>query len=471
MSKPFPESQFLSGNFAPWPMEGDVHDLEIIGEVPAELRGSFFRNSSNPQYAPAPSYHWFEGDGMIHALRIEDGKVHYRNRWVRTARFEAERAAGESLFSGMGPTGPDPRTEGVSPSTSNTHVFWHGGKLLALWESGPPHELDPLTLETIGVWDYDGDFMRERMGTRQPDIMTAHPKIDGKTGQWIGFGYSPFDPHLVYHEVSPDGKLTRSDEVAAPFAAMMHDFIVSAEHAIFPVFPAVFDFEGMAETGSPLAWQPERGVQVGVLPRGGRAEDTVWVSHDPCFSFHMVNAVSEGSTITAELWETPRLVFTPDEDTKPSAPHLHRWTIDTEAGTLKDEQLDDAPGEFGRIDERYVGQDYTYTWSLGSIGIEDMDGMPADFNSIFRYDRKTGKRVAHTLPKGDSFGEPVFVPRNEDADEGDGFVLTVAHRPAENRSDLLILDAQNIEAKPLAICKLPHRVPYCFHGSWMNATD
>jgi carotenoid cleavage dioxygenase len=136
---------------------------------------------------------------------------------------------------------------------------------------------------------------------------------------------------------------------------------------------------------------------------------------------------------------------------------------------VKDEKIDDAPGEFGRIDERYMGQDYTYTWSLGSIGIPGMDGSPDGFNSIFRYDRKSGSRVAHTLPEGDSFGEPVFVPRSADAAEGEGFVLTVAHRPAENRSDLVILDAQNIEGAPLAVCKLPHRVPYCFHGSWMPA--
>ncbi len=469
MSKPFPNSIFLSGNFAPWPMEGDIHDLVVEGEIPRELAGTFFRNSSNPQFAPGPNYHWFEGDGMIHSLRIEDGKAHYKNRFVRTARFEAERLAGEALFSGMGPSEPDPRIEGVSPNASNTHVLFHAGKLLSLWEAGPPHELDPSTLETIGIWDYAGEFRRERMGAMQPDIMTAHPKIDGKTGEWIGFGYSPMAPHLVYHEVSKEGKLTRSDELDVPFSAMMHDFIVSAEHAIFPVFPAVFDFAAMAETGSPLSWQPERGVQVGVLPRNGVPEDLVWISHDPCFSFHMVNAVSEGNTVVAELWETPRLVFTPDEKTRPSAPNLHRWTIDLDAGTVKDEKIDDSPGEFGRIDERYVGYDYTYTWSLGSIGIPGMDGSPDGFNSIFRYDRKTGSRVAHTLPEGDSFGEPVFVPRNEAAAEGDGFVLTVAHRRAEDRSDLIILDAQNIERAPLAICQLPHRVPYCFHGSWMPA--
>ena len=75
MSKPLrDDSPFLEGNFAPWPMEGDCFDLPVVGEIPAELRGSYYRNGSNPQYPPRPGYHWFTGDGMIHALHFEDGR-------------------------------------------------------------------------------------------------------------------------------------------------------------------------------------------------------------------------------------------------------------------------------------------------------------------------------------------------------------------------------------------------------------
>ena len=101
MSKPFPDTDFLSGNFGPWPIEGECHDLAVVGEIPRELRGAYYRNGPNPQYAPRGSYHWFDGDGMIHGFFFEDGRCSYRNRWVRTARWQLEREHGESLFGGL----------------------------------------------------------------------------------------------------------------------------------------------------------------------------------------------------------------------------------------------------------------------------------------------------------------------------------------------------------------------------------
>jgi carotenoid cleavage dioxygenase-like enzyme len=184
-----------------------------------------------------------------------------------------------------------------------------------------------------------------------------------------------------------------------------------------------------------------------------------------------VNAQTNGNTITAELWRTPRLVFNPETDGRPFPPHLYRWTIDLDEGTLHEEQLDDTPAEFGRIDPRQAGKDYKHLYSLGSLGLDDMRGEPDGFNCIFRYDMKTGGRTAHELPRHDSTGEPIFVPRTPDSDEGDGFVISVVHRATENRSDVIVLDAQNIEAAPLATVHLPNRVPYCFHGSWLQGAS
>ena len=102
MSRPFPtDSPMLRGPWAPWPMEGEIRDCAVVGEIPRDLNGTLYRNGPNPQFAPPGSYHFFLGDGMVHAFSFEDGRCHYRNRWVRTPRFEAERAAGEPLFGNL----------------------------------------------------------------------------------------------------------------------------------------------------------------------------------------------------------------------------------------------------------------------------------------------------------------------------------------------------------------------------------
>ncbi len=161
MSLPYPDDPFLRGNFAPWPMEGEVCDLVVEGELPSELSGTLYRNGPNPQFAPRGRYHWFDGDGMIHAFFFEDGVVRYRNRWVRSERFRCERAEGRALYGGLANMGGgDPSVAGRSGNTANTNVVWHGDKLLALWEGGLPHEIDPKTLETVGLWDFEGELVR-----------------------------------------------------------------------------------------------------------------------------------------------------------------------------------------------------------------------------------------------------------------------------------------------------------------------
>ncbi|MDP6978031.1 MAG: carotenoid oxygenase family protein [Myxococcota bacterium] len=469
MSDPFSTNNpYLQGNFAPWLEEEDHPDLPVKGELPETLRGSYYRNGSNPPYAPGANYHWFFGDGMIQAFHFDEGRCSHLNRWVRTERYEAQRKYEAGIFGGIGPeASPDPRAEGHSPNASNTHVLWHAGRLLSLWEAGPPYEVDPITLETRGIHDYGGAFYRERFGGRNPDIMTAHPKIDPDTGEWIGFGYSPLEPWLVYHAVGRDGALTRSFELEAPFPSMMHDFIVSADYAVFPIFPAVFDFGVMADTGLPLSWEPERGTHVGVLPRDGTAEDMVWFDHEACYCFHTVNAHVEGSKLIAELFTTPGAPLYQGPGAQP--PRLKRWTLDLEKGGLKQEDLDDAPAEFGVIDPRHAGKAYRHIFTMGSVDYPNMKGQPEGFDSIFHYDLKTGRREAHRLPNGDCAGEPCFVPRSRDAEEGDGHVLSIVYRRDENRSDLIVVDTQDFTGEPAAIVQMPHRIPFGFHGSWRPA--
>lgn len=460
--RPFPADEpFLNGNYAPWPLEGEIHDLVVEGEIPRELEGTYYRNGPNPAYPPRGRYHWFDGDGMIHAFRFRDGRASYRNRWVRTARFQLERAAGEGLFAGLSDFGQsDPRVAAnmVSPNAANTNVVWHAGRLLALWEAGPAHALDPRSLETFGPYDFGG---------RLVGPFTAHPKLDPESGEMLGFGYSPLPPFLRYHVVSKEGRLVRSEEIEVPVPTMMHDFVVTREHVVFMVCPAVFRLENL-EKGLPmLTWEPELGTRIGVMPREGSSRDVVWFETDPCYVFHPMNGWSESGRVMADVCRYARVPLLPgsasEKGLQDLAARLTRWTFDLASGTLKEEVLDDAPSEFPRLDERRAGLAYRHGYAAGAVpGDHDRAG----FDSIVHYDLAKGTRRAHRVGPQDGVGEPIFVPRTPHAPEGDGFLLALVYRGAEQRSDLLILDAQDVEAAPLARVRLPHRIPFGFHGNW-----
>ena len=461
MSRPFADDPFLRGNYAPWPMEGEIQDLVVEGEIPREIEGSYFRNGPNPQFAPRGAYHWFDGDGMIHAFRLRDGKASYRNRWVRTARFQLERAAGEALFGGLASMGSsDPRVGSsmTSPNAANTNIVWHAGRLLALWEGGPPHALDPRSLETVGPYDFGGKLA---------GAFTAHPKLDPETGEMLTFGYGFLPPFLRYHVVSKEGRLVRSEEIEVPVPTMMHDFIVTRDHVIFMVCPAVFRLENIEKGLSPLAWEPELGTRIGVMPRAGGSRDVVWFETDPCYVFHPMNAWSDGGRVVADVCRYARLPLFDDgkreEGMQDLSAKLTRWTLDLASGTVKEEALDDAASEFPRLDERRSGLRYRHGYAAGA---SPGGGERAGFDAIFHYDLDTGTRRMHRVPEGDALGEAVFVPRAADAPEGDGFLIALAYRGAERRSDLLILDARNVEDAPLATVQLPHRIPFGFHGNW-----
>ncbi|MDH3211351.1 MAG: carotenoid oxygenase family protein [Myxococcales bacterium] len=480
MSRPFPDHPMLSGLWAPWPMEGEIHDLPVVGEIPRDLHGTLYRNGPNPQFAPRGDYHFFTGDGMVHAFRIEDGKCHYRNRWVRTPKFELERDAGEALFAAFaGPDENDPRARGVRMGPSNTNIVWHAGRLLALVEGGlAPVELDPDSLETLGVWNFEGALRQpidpgvaDALGIDAPDgtvdgAFTAHPKIDPETGEMLAFGYDALPPYLVYRAADADGKLVRNEEITVPFPSMVHDFITTPEHVIFPIFPATLRVERAARGESVLGWEPDLGTHVGVMPRDGGNEDVVWFETDPCFAFHAMNAHTDGRRVVAEMAQYARVpVGGAGEDIEFAPAHLVRWTLDLDAGTLKQEPLDDRALEFPRLDERRTGHAYRFGYAAG-------EGRTASTlpllgtNAVLRYEVASGVCESHDLGASDASGEPIFVPRSENAAEGEGVLLAVVYRGEENRSDLLVLDAENVSGEPLATVRLPHRVPGGFHGNW-----
>ena len=461
MTTPYPDHPQLQGNFAPIRMECDVDDVVVRGELPRDLDITYYRNGPDPQFPPRHDHHWFAGDGMLHMFRIQNGRVRYRNRWVRTGKWQAERREGRSLVNPFNPLQNDRAARGMQDDgLANTNIVWHGGKLLALEEAHPPFEVDPETLESIGGWRFDD---------RLEGPMTAHPKLDPKSGEMLFFGYMAggiFSKEVSYQTVDASGVLTRSVRFKAPFASMMHDFIVTEEHVVFPVFPLTAS-RMRAIQGKPVfAWEPDKGTHLAVMPRDGSVADIRWFETDPCYVFHPMNAYTDGNRIVAHVMQFDEAPLFPNVDGTPTAPaqaRLTEWIIDLadNANSVQRRTLDDTVGEFPRLDERFAGTTYRHGYYAATSNGSDLS-----FNAIVRHDFATGRHTQHVLPAGDTTGEPVFVPRSRDAAEGDGYLLSVIHRGGENRSDLAIFDAQSLADGPIACAELPHRVPYGFHGNW-----
>lgn len=467
MAQPFPQHAFLTGPTAPSGVECDAPDLVIEGELPADLRGVYFRNGPDPLYPPreGDEYHWFHGDGMIQRFEFSDGRVSWKNRWVRTEKYALERAAGRSLFGVLGnPMKSDPSVAGEHYNTANTHVVWHGNRLMALMEGTIAVELEPKTLATIGNFNYDGKINGP---------ITAHPKFDHASGEMVFFGNQakgPFSEFLRMNVADRDGNLIKDEMIEAPFPSFAHDFFVTEKYVVFPVYPLVFSLERAIAGGIPMAWEPERGAHFGVMPRTGGAADVTWHSMDPRWSFHMVNAWDEGDTIKVDVCASNATRFAPKLDgTMASAgdglsPVLRRWTLDVggTTSTVGEEQLDDMNCEFPRTDDRFMTRAHRHAWLVGGADAQLM------FNRLVHFDRVNGTRKLW----GDDrylLGEPVFAPRSASAPEGDGYVLIVAYDQSTALSQLLVFVATDIERGPVARALLPLRIPAGFHGTWVGA--
>jgi carotenoid cleavage dioxygenase-like enzyme len=453
---------YLAGNFAPVRSEDDF-DLPVKGEIPAGLRGALFRIGPNPQFEPRDAnHHWFGGDGMVHGFYVADGKVSYRNRYVRTPKWELEHEHGRALFGSMGnPMTTDPIALGNEGGVANTNIVWHAGKLLALEEAHHPFEMDPRTLESRG-------YAREFKGK-----VTAHPKIDPATGEMFWFAYAvgdmPLSAGISYGITGKDGALVRRQDFQAPFACMVHDFMVTENHALFPILPLTASLERAMSGRPPFAWEPEKGAYVGVMRRDGDVADIRWFNTGACYVFHVLNSWEEGRKIYCDVMRYDVAPLFPNPDGSPgarAAARLVRWTFDLEGASdaIKETPLDDLDGEFPRVDPRVETRAHRHAW----YAADPTAAGTIKQSAIAHLDLQTGKRQLHELTGGDLTSEPVFVPRSADAPEGDGWITAVVWRAGENRSDLLAFEAQDLARGPIATAQMPRRVPFGFHGNWVS---
>jgi carotenoid cleavage oxygenase len=445
----------LEDQYAPLTEEHTLTDLPVAGVIPDYLDGRYLRNGPNPIGEIDPElYHWFVGDGMVHGIRIRDGKAEwYRNRWVRGPL--AAKALGERE-----PVGH----YGFSPVGANTNVIEHAGKTLALVESGlASYELTP-ELDTVGVCDFDGTLTGG---------YTAHPLRDPQTGELHAVSYSMHGGNQVqYTVIGVDGRVRRSVDVTVTGSPMMHSFSLTQRYVVFYDLPVTFDAHQAASMGIldpiaaqhpwpkdsdrrfPYSWNPDYPARVGVMPRDGGNDDVRWFEVQPCYVFHPLNAYDDGETIVADVVRHP----TTFDGVRPPAgpPTMDRWTIDLSDNKLREARFDDRGQEFPRVDERRVGLRHRYGY---------VPTARAGAGALLKHDFVKGRTQSRTFGPDKALGEFVFQPSSQDAAEDDGVLMGYVYDRADDRSELAILDAQTLQ--DVAAIKLPHRVPAGFHGNWL----
>ena len=436
----------MRGNYAPVMDEVEAVDLAVVGSLPTELNGRYFRNGANPMNGP--TMHWFAGDGMIHGIRLRDGKAEwYRNRMVRTKAL----AGADRMDMSTG-------TMDLTVGLANTHIVRHANRILALEEGSLPNELTP-ELETVGPYDFDG-----RLNTP----MTAHPHTCAETGEMHFFGYGFMPPYVTYHVADAAGQLIHTQEIDVPGPTMIHDFAISRNYAIFLDLPVVFNIEDAMKGGMPFGWDAGYGARIGLLNRDAarRGEQPRWFEIDLCYIFHIMNAWDDGpdgNTVWLDAGRHASMWQGSADSIDPC--YLWRWRFDLATGIVQEEQLDDREHGFPRIDDRRCGLTNTIGWAVTGRdpGTRDMDAA----SGIIKYNLANGSSTFHDFGATVSSGEPVFVPAAGAIAEDEGYVITYLYDRATAGSSFVVLNAQDMSAAPLALVPLPQRVPNGFHGSWI----
>ena len=456
---------FLDGNFSPVAEERDTDEMEVIGTIPDDLQGHFLRVGPNPVYVfSEAAYHTFDGDGMIHAMEFSGGQVRYRNRFIQSEGFKLEQAHGDWLYKGMNslmdPT-PSALPQGApgAKNLANTAFAFHNNTLYALHEPSQPTVIDLPSLATRGPTDFDGKLTHP---------FTAHPKIDQRSGEMMAYGYSFQAPFVTYSVIDKTGHLVHSTPITIPRSIFMHDFAATAKHTLFLDFPITLDV-GRAIAGGPaVAFEPEYGSRIGVMPRYGSDADVRWFDVKTGVVIHTANAWDEGDEVVLQASRSSTADIagagtSEGNNLQENQGQLYEWRINLTSGEVTERSLSDTPCDFTRVNDNFACFKTRYVYA----GIFNTE-RAFTFDGVMKYDNASGVTAEFRYGPDRHGGEAVFAPRRGCASEDDGYLVCFVHDEADNQSECLIIDAQNIEAGPIASIIMPFRVPYGFHAGWVS---
>ncbi len=455
-------------------MEGE-HDYmvdEIEGHLPEGLVGTLYRNGPGKNEVGGKPYaHLFDGDGLLSQFAFDGKRLRYRNRFVRTTHYLAERAADKPVMRNYGQQrsgGPLGNAFRMPANVANTSVQYHGDKLLALYEGGRPWAVDPDSMETLGEYDYDGKL-------KSSFTYSAHPTWDPATGELYNFGiqYGPRTKLRTYR-VDARGKLHHLHALNLPFATLNHDCALTPKYMVFVIDPLVLRVPrfllGFASLDKSVRFDSSKATQVILAPRDGGTPRIA--ECEPFFHYHINNAFDDGSDVVLDL------VRYPDYD------NIHRGfrearhsgfdDIKTKLSRMRVSPSDEVTiddlwshrCEFPQHDWRLTSRRHRYTYLAAQADPAPEPGAP--FNGIVKIDHEHNSRAVHPLGAGQVAGEPIFVPRSADSGEDDGWLLSLVYSAAEHRSRLVVLDARDVESDPVAVAHLRHHVPLGFHGTFTS---
>ncbi len=476
MTTKFPDTMDFIGYNAPSRIECDIWDLVVEGEIPKEIEGSWYRTVPDPPYPPLLGHDTFiSGDGMMGLFRFENGHVDYKSRYVQTERYKAQKAARRGLY-GLyrNPYTDDPSVRGKPRGAANTTPIFHGGKLFALKEDSRAMELDPHTLETVGEHNYGGKLRSQ--------TMTAHTRADHDTGELYFFGYEAggmATRDVSYCVADKDGNLVREEWFEAPYCALIHDFVVTKKHAIFPVFPTTADMDRIKSGGAHWVFEPEKESHVGVMPRDGSVKEMRWFKIDARMSFHFMNGFSEGDKVHMDfnvsntnafpfIREASGIIIQPWE----MKGGLVRWTMDlSKPGTEIVETSLGAPGDMPRIADKDHMKDYDigyYQRFDPEVGPPLVAGpVGGGFNCISRLEMKTGRMKTLKMDSQSTVQEHIHVPSQKAGHEG--YLIFVVDRHHEPYSQVWVVEAEHLDKGPIAKIHMPLRLRVQVHGNWVPA--
>jgi carotenoid cleavage dioxygenase-like enzyme len=476
MTKAFPDTPDFTGFNEPTRIECDLYDLIIEGELPAEIRGRWYRATPDPQFPPMLGDDtYLSGDGLISVFRFADGHVDYRSRYVMTERLANERAARRGLY-GLyrNPFTDDARVQGQpGRSTANTTPLFHAGRLLATKEDGRAIELDPETLATLGEYDFGG---RLRSHT-----MTAHGRIDHDTGELYFFGYEASglaSRDIAYCVADRQGRLVREEWFEAPFTSLVHDFVVTKKHVIFPLQPVSADYERIRDGGVHWVWTPEHGTVVGIMPRDGSVDEMRWFRGAPRSFFHFMNAFTDGDVVHVDVAVTDDVPFPfirapsgldPAFRPGPNSA-LARWSFDMAAdGAAWQERKLGPPGDFPVV----AARDHMKPYRIGYYQMFDPNVGPpriagpvgVGFNTVARVDHDTGELRSWSPGPAHTVQEHIHIPSRSDGHEG--YLAFAVDLHETMSSEIQLVAAEHPEHGPLARIRMPIRLRNQVHGSWV----
>lgn len=433
------------GNFRPVSEEVTLTELKVEGTIPPELSGLYVRNGTNSSTGVAE--HFFGGDGMMHGVRLENGRASwYRNRYVDTPVYRKE--AG-----GFGAPQPENTTSAVS-------LLYHGGELMALGEFGYPYLINPDDLSTKGPHNYDGQLAGN---------MTAHPRIDPVTGELLFFGYDVMEPYLTYYRADKNGKMLQAEGISMSGPSMIHDFAVTEKYVVFMDMQVRFSWlSAIMGSGLPFKWDDSVPCRFGVMPREGSDADVKWFDVPSCFIFHIMNSFDRGDEVIVDAARYDHLWVKSSHDFHHPA-HLSRFAMNMKTGQASVERLYGRPMEFPQVNRENWTRDYRYGYS---VAVHEENNAPEKVatseGGLRKYDVVTGEVDDWWPGLAYEPGEPMFLASKESGGgEDEGYIGTYVYDRNTETSAFCIFDATKLSAGPIAKVQLPVRVPVGFHGVWV----